>query len=74
MTEQGVLSDLQRFSTMTRTQIIKSLSVQETILNALNAQRIALEGKLNWVAGEEQEETKAFLENVKRALAYAYKL
>jgi len=59
---------------MNRTQAIQSLTVQETILNALQGQRNCWEGKLNWVAGEEWEEVKARIESLDRAIAYTYKL
>jgi hypothetical protein len=59
---------------MNRTQAIQSLTVQETIINALRGNLMVLERKLKWVAGEEWEEVKADIEATERALKYAYRL
>ena len=59
---------------MSRAQIIQSQIPQETILNALRANLMVLERKLNWVAGDEWEEVKASIEATERAIEYAYRL
>lgn len=59
---------------MTRAQTIQSLTVQETILNVLNAQRADLERRLPWVIGDERDEVNASLESINRALRFAYQL
>ena len=59
---------------MNRTQAIQSLTIQETILNALNEQYATLNRKLAWAVGDEYDETKALIRSVSNALAYAYRL
>lgn len=59
---------------MTRTEVLLSLSPQETIIQTLSAQQTALKCKLAWVSGDEFQETKARLEAVERALEFAYQL
>jgi hypothetical protein len=59
---------------MNRTQAIQSLTVQETIINALNEQYSTLNRRLAWAVGDEYDEIKALMRSVSIALSFAYRL